>query len=99
MQFTDRPLFRTHFKEHKQEYRHNSRKPLNAKHLSENNHLLQSIDNSIHILHTAEKGRLSNIVEDFYIHRESTAINGMTAKYNILSDMITRHTQPPYVTQ
>jgi hypothetical protein len=36
---------------------------------------LQSIDISMHILHTAEKGRLLNIIDHFYIHRETTANN------------------------
>jgi hypothetical protein len=52
----------------------------------------------MHILHTAEKGRLLNVTENFYSHREATANNQlndrMTAKSNILFDVILRHTQP-----
>jgi hypothetical protein len=90
--------FRTRFKEHEQDHRHNSGKSLYAKHLLDYNHPLQSTDNSMHILHTAEKGRLLNVIENFYIHKETAANNQlndrMTAKPNILFDVILCHTQP-----
>jgi hypothetical protein len=90
--------FRTRFKEHEQDYRHNSGKSLYGKHLVDYNHPLQSIDSSMHILRTAENGRLLNVIEKFYFHTETTANNQlndrMTAEYNILFDVILRHTQP-----
>jgi hypothetical protein len=90
--------FRTRFKEHEQDYRHKSGKSVNAKHLLDYNHPLQSIDNSMHILHTTEKRRLLNMIENFYVHSETIANNQltdrMTAKSNILFDVIVRHTQP-----
>jgi hypothetical protein len=68
----------------------------------EHNHPFHPIKNSMHILHTASKGRLLNTIENFYIHRETTANNQldekMTTKPNIIFDVILRHTQPPDVT-
>jgi hypothetical protein len=56
----------------------------------------------MHILHTASKGRLLNTIENFYIHRETTANNQlnekMITKPNNIFDVILQHTQPPDVT-
>jgi hypothetical protein len=86
--------FRTRFKEHEQDYRHNNNKSLYAKHLLDYNHPFHSIDNSMHILHTAGKGRLLNVIENFYIHKETAANNQlndrMTTTPNILFDVIHR---------
>jgi hypothetical protein len=91
------------FKEHQQDYRHNGGKSLYIKHLLDHNHSLQSIDNSMHLLHTAQKGRLLNIIENFYNHRETMANNQltekMTTKSNIIFDVIVCHTQPLDVIQ
>jgi hypothetical protein len=99
---TDSYTFRPRFKEHQQDYKHNGGISLYAKHLSEHNHPFQSIENSMHILHTANKGRILNTIENFYIHRETVAnnqlSNKMTIKPNIIFDAIIRHTQPPDVT-
>jgi hypothetical protein len=90
----DRP-FRTRFKEHQQDCKHNGEKSLYAKHLMEHNHPFHPIENSVHILHTANKGRLLNAIENIYIHRETTANNqlneNMTIKPNIIFDVILRH--------
>jgi hypothetical protein len=78
----DRP-FRTRFKEHQQDYKHNGGKSLYAKH---------PIENSMHTLHTAGKERLLNTIENFYIHRETIANNQLnektTTKSNIIFDII-----------
>jgi hypothetical protein len=70
---------------------------LYAKYLLDYNNPLQSINNSMHILHTAEKGRLLNVIENIYIHTETAANNQlndrMTAKSNIFFDVILRHIQ------
>jgi hypothetical protein len=56
----------------------------------------------MHILHTTNKGRLLNTIENFYIHRETVANNQlnekMTTKPNIIFDVILRYTQPPDIT-
>jgi hypothetical protein len=84
--------FRTRFKEHQQDYKHNGGKSLYAKHLMEHNHPLHPIENSMHILHTASKGKLLNTIENFYIHRETIANNQLnektTTKSNIIFDII-----------
>jgi hypothetical protein len=94
--------FRTWFNEHQQDYKHNGGKSLYAKYLLEYNHPFQPIENSMHILHTANKGRLLNTIENFYIHRETMANNQlsekMTTKPNIIFHVIIRHTQPLDVT-
>jgi hypothetical protein len=55
--------------------------------------------NSMHVLHTANKGRLLNTIENFYMHRETVANNQlndkMTTKPNPVFDAIIRHTQAP----
>jgi hypothetical protein len=64
----------------------------------EHNHPFHPIENSMHILHTASKGKLLNTIENFYIHRETIANNQlnekMTTKSNIIFDIILQHTQP-----
>jgi hypothetical protein len=91
--------FRTQFKEHEQDHRYNGGKSLYTKHLLDHNHLSQSTDNSLHILCTAQKGRLLNVIRNFYSHRETVVNNQlnekMTTKSNIILVMIIRHTQPP----
>jgi hypothetical protein len=73
-----------------------------GKYLMEHNHPFNPIENSMHILDTASKGRLLNTIENFYIHRETGANNQlnekMTTKPNIIFDVILRHTQPCDVT-
>jgi hypothetical protein len=90
--------FKTRFKEHHQDYKHNWGKSLYAKHIPQHDHSSHPIQNSMHILHTPKKGRLLNAIENFYIHREIMANNQLNetrkTKPNIVFDVIIRHTQP-----
>jgi hypothetical protein len=56
----------------------------------------------MHIFHTANKGRLLNTLENFYIHRETVANKQLNEKMtiipNIILDVIVRHTKPRDVT-
>jgi hypothetical protein len=51
----------------------------------------------MHVLHTAEKARMLNIIENFYICKETAANNQlndrMTVAPNIVFDTILRHAQ------
>jgi hypothetical protein len=90
--------FKTCFKEHQQDHKYNRGKSLYAKHLSENNHPFPPIESSMHMLHTARKGRLLNTIENFYIHKETVANNQlndkMTTKPNPIFDAVLHHMQP-----
>jgi hypothetical protein len=65
---------RTRFKEYEQDYRHNHKKSLYAKHLLDHNHPFHSIDNAMHI-YIRKKGRLLRVIENFYTHKESAENN------------------------
>jgi hypothetical protein len=68
-----------------------------AKHLLDHNHPLHSIEDTMLILHTTEKGRLLNIIKNFYIYNETAAKNQhndrMTVAPSIIFDKILRHAQ------
>jgi hypothetical protein len=65
---TGRP-FRIRYQEHKRDYDSNSTKSLFTKHLLDNNHKLQPIENSMSILCFQQKGRKLNTLEQFHIYK------------------------------
>jgi hypothetical protein len=65
---TGRP-FRIRYQEHKRDYESNSTKSLFAKHLLDNNHKLQPIEDSMSILCFQQKGRKLNTLEQFHIYK------------------------------
>jgi hypothetical protein len=75
------------FKEHVQDFKHENKKSNFTKHLIENKHSLNSMENTMEIIHTTSKGRLLNVIEKFYIYKET--------KNN--SQINDRHTVTPIV--
>jgi hypothetical protein len=60
------------FKEHAQDYKQHTKKSYFAKLLLEYNHLFHPIKETMDIIHTTGKGRMLNIIETYYIHKETT---------------------------
>jgi hypothetical protein len=88
--------FHVRYKEHVQDFRQNNKNPCFAKHLWENNHSLDPIEEIIDILHTTYKGRMLNVVEKFCMYKETGSNNPINDKLtvtpNIIFDTILRNT-------
>ena len=84
--------FRTRFSEHFRDYKHANYKSKFAQHLLENNHSIGTIDNIMEVLHTTNKGRLMDTLENFHIYkitRENIQINDKNAsKPNAIFDTL-----------
>jgi hypothetical protein len=92
---TGRP-FHVRYKEHAQDFRQNNKKSYFAKHLLENNHSLHPTEKTMDILHTTYKGRMLDVIEKFYIYKETASNNQindkLTVTTNIIFDTILRNT-------
>jgi hypothetical protein len=63
--------FHVRFKEHTQVYNQHTKKSYFVKHLLEHNHPLHPIEETMEIIHTTGKGRKLNVIEKYYIYKET----------------------------
>jgi hypothetical protein len=68
---TERP-FHVRFKEHAQDCKQRTKKSYFAKHLLEHDHPFRPIEKTMHFIHTTETGRMLNVIEKYYICKETT---------------------------
>lgn len=84
--------FHVIIKEHFRDYKYKNNKSNFVKHLLENRHSFNSIENSMDILHTTSNGKMLNSMEIFYIYRETknnSQMNDRPIKApNIIFDII-----------
>jgi hypothetical protein len=64
-------LFHIRFQEHFKDYKYANNKSKFAQYLLEQNHSIGPIENVMEILFTANKGKLMNKIERFYIYKET----------------------------
>jgi hypothetical protein len=87
----DRPFY-VRFKEHVRDYRYENNKSNFAKHLIENKHTFNSMEDTMTILHTTTKGQMLNTLEKFYVYGETKNNNqindGHTVTPNTIFDTI-----------
>jgi hypothetical protein len=90
---TGRP-FKTRFKEHMRDFKHNNRRSTFTQHL-ENGHTIGKMEQIMKIIYIARKGRMLNTLESFYIYKETKAENQindkLTAKRNEIFKTIIQH--------
>jgi hypothetical protein len=67
---TGRP-FHIRFREHYRDYKYANNKSKFVQHVIEEGHAFGPIDSIMGILHTANKGRMLDTLEKFYIYRET----------------------------
>jgi hypothetical protein len=88
--------FQKRYQEHFQDFKYNKHKSKYATHLLENHHAMESIDKTMQILYTTNKGRLMDTIEKFHIYKETHKNNQIndrdTVKYNAIFDTLVRHT-------
>jgi hypothetical protein len=91
---TGRP-FRTRFKEHERDFKHNTYKSNFARHLAEEQHPFPPINECMEILHHVKKGPMLNTIERFFIYRETNNNNQLndanTTTHNAIFDTVLRH--------
>jgi hypothetical protein len=85
----ERP-FHVRFKEHVRDYKYANNKLNFAKHLLENQPSLNSMENSMEILHTTSKGRMLNTIEKFhiYIYKETKNNSQINDRHTVTSNVI-----------
>jgi hypothetical protein len=80
--------FRTRFKEHAQDYRLGNQKTNFAKHLIDNHHTWQPIEDSMSVLHISNIGCMMNTIERYYIYKETSHHNQINDRHNVLPNAI-----------
>jgi hypothetical protein len=89
--------FRVRFAEHFRDFKYQNNKSKFAQHLLEQKHSISPIENITEILHTTNKGRFINTVEQYHIYKitpKNVQINDKnTVKPNIIFQTMT-HAQP-----
>jgi hypothetical protein len=89
--------FRTRFKEHFRDFKHNIEKSKFAQHLLNSGHSMGPIENIMNIICTTTKGRLMDTIENFNIHKETYLNNQIndrnTIKPNFIFDVLIRKHQ------
>jgi hypothetical protein len=81
-------IFLTRFNEHKQASRNNRYTSKFAQHLIEQAHPIDTIHNTMEILHYQKKGAHLNTIERFYIYAEYTTDNHLNDNQNIFPSAI-----------
>jgi ACT domain-containing protein len=84
---TDRS-FHIRYKEHIINYKQGNMKSNFAKHLIEQRHTTGTIEDTMDVVHTTSKGRLLNVIEKFYIHRETKINNQIDDRNTFTPDII-----------
>jgi hypothetical protein len=88
---TGRP-FKVRFREHLHDFKYGKRKSKFATHLLDNGHSIGPINNVMETLHITDKGRMMEILQRFYIFRETklnSQINDkLTVKANIIFETV-----------
>ena len=62
--------FKRRYQEHYRDYKHGSTKSKFA-HLLENQHLIDSVDKIMDIIHITRKGKMMDTIEKLYIYQET----------------------------
>jgi hypothetical protein len=95
--------FHVRFKQHVQDFRLSNNKSNFAQHLLEQQHSLGTIEETMDIVHTTSKGRLLNVIEKFYIYKETKNNNQINDRHtvapNIIFDMLLRMNNTHKATQ
>ena len=60
--------FSIRFREHKHDFKYMSHKAKFAQHLLENGHELDTMENTMEVIHFAKKGRMMDALEKFHIY-------------------------------
>jgi hypothetical protein len=91
---TGRP-FNLRFREHYRDYKYANNKSKFAQHIIEEGHSFGPIDNIMDIIHIANKGRMLDALEKFYIYRKTqlgTQINNkLTVQANSVFEAIVQN--------
>ena len=86
--------FRVRFSEHFRDYKYANNKSKFAQHLLENSHSIVPIENVMEVIYSTNKGKLMDILERFYIYKETSIKNQInyknTAKPTIIFETIVR---------
>jgi hypothetical protein len=85
------PSFKTRFKEHTRDYETNAKKSLYAKHLLEEKHKMESIDDTMTIMSIQKKGPMMNTIEQYHIYE-------LTKTGNHLNEQFTEKPNPIFET-
>jgi hypothetical protein len=78
----------TRFKEHKFDYKSNNQKSNFAKRLLDHGHAWHSIEDSMTVLHSANKGQMLNTLKRFYIYAESKKQNQINDRHTVFPNAI-----------
>jgi hypothetical protein len=82
--------FLVRFREHYRDYKYSNNKSKFAQHVTEEGHAFGPID-IMGILHIANKGRMLDTLEKFYIYRETQLVTQINDKLTLQSNSPTRH--------
>ena len=80
--------FTTRFQEHKNAFKNNSHSSKYAKHLIEQNHILDSIQNTMQVLQYQNKGAHLNTYERFHIYMEYINKNHLNNEHTIFPNKL-----------
>jgi hypothetical protein len=84
---TGRP-FKVRFQEHLRGFKCGNNRSKFAQHLLENKHEISPMENIMHIMHIATKGKMMDTLEKFYIYRETEANNQINDKLTVQNNAI-----------
>ena len=88
--------FQIRFREHKYDFKYMHRKSKYAQHLLDEGHSFGPMEETMHIIQFARKGRMMNVLENFHIYdttKRGIQINDrMTVQKTPIFDTILRHT-------
>jgi hypothetical protein len=85
---TSRRSFHIRYKEHLLDYKQGNMKSNFAKHLIEQRHTPGTIEDTMNVVHITSKVRLLNVIEKFYIYRETKINDRNTVTPNIIFDTL-----------
>ena len=72
--------FRVRFREHYNDYKHGHNKSKFAQHVIDKGHSFGPMNETMEVIHVAKKGRMLDMLEKFYIYRETKHSNQINEK-------------------
>ena len=90
--------FKVRFREHYNDYKHGHSRSKFAQHVTDESHSFGPMNEIMEVIHVTRKGRMRDMLEKFYIHRETKhgkQINEkLTGKPNPIFEALLQH--PPH---
>jgi hypothetical protein len=84
---TGRPLKVT-FQEQLRDFKCRKNRSKFNQHISENKHRIGPIENILHVINVTNKGKMMDMLEKFYIYRETEANNQINNKLTVQNNVI-----------